>query len=121
MTHSSLVKYRYFFNTVTFSYTTAFYSFDDWELLFDWMALRGVNLPLAWVGYEYILIQVFREAGLSDSDISNFLSSPPFQAWNRFGKSRVAGAASFRCNGSMINLTFRNSSSHVWSSSGWPP
>lgn len=85
MTRSSLVKYRYFFNTVTFSYTIPFYSFDDWELLFDWMALRGVNLPLAWVGYEYILIQVFREAGLSDSDISNFLSGPPFQAWNRFG------------------------------------
>ena len=85
MTHSSLVKYRYFFNTVTFSYTTAFYSFHDWELLLDWMALRGVNLPLAWVGYEYILIQVFREAGLRDSDIVSFLSGPPFQAWNRFG------------------------------------
>lgn len=84
-THSSIVKYRYFFNTVTFSYKTAFYSFDDWELLLDWMALRGVNLPLAWVGYEYILIQVFHEAGLNDSDISTFLSGPPFQAWNRFG------------------------------------
>ena len=85
MTQSSLVKYRYFFNTVTFSYTTAFYSFDDWELLLDWMALRGVNLPLAWVGYEYTLIQVFREVGLNDSDINPFLSGPAFQAWNRFG------------------------------------
>ncbi|KAF8556641.1 glycoside hydrolase family 89 protein [Imleria badia] len=85
VTHSSLVKYRYFFNTATFSYTTAFYSFNDWELLLDWMALRGVNLPLAWVGYEYILIQVFREAGLGDSDIVSFLSGPPFQVWNRFG------------------------------------
>ncbi|KIJ08773.1 glycoside hydrolase family 89 protein [Paxillus involutus ATCC 200175] len=85
VTRSSLVKYRYFFNTVTFSYTTAFFSFSDWELLLDWMALRGVNLPLAWVGYEYILVEVFREAGLSDADISEFLSGPPFQAWNRFG------------------------------------
>ncbi|KAF8452247.1 glycoside hydrolase family 89 protein [Boletus edulis BED1] len=85
VTHSSLVKYRYFFNTVTFSYTTTFYTFQDWELLLDWMALRGVNLPLAWVGYEYILVQVFREAGLSDSDIYNFFSGPPFQAFNRFG------------------------------------
>ena len=85
VTHTSIVKYRYFFNTVTFSYTTAFYTFDDWEFLLDWMALRGVNLPLAWVGYEYTLIQVFREAGLSDADISDFLSGPPFQAWNRFG------------------------------------
>ncbi|KAF9233215.1 glycoside hydrolase family 89 protein [Melanogaster broomeanus] len=85
VTRSSLVKYRYFFNTVTFSYTTAFYDFSDWELLLDWMALRGINLPLAWVGYEYILIEVFREAGLSDSDIADFLSGPAFQAWNRFG------------------------------------
>lgn len=44
---------------MTFSYTTAFYTFEDWELLPDWMALRGVNLPLAWVGYEYILVEVF--------------------------------------------------------------
>ena len=85
VTRSSIVKYRYFFNTVTFSYTTAFYTFDDWALLLDWMALRGVNLPLAWVGYEHILIQVFREAGLCDEDIYSFLSGPPFQAWNRFG------------------------------------
>lgn len=51
----------------------------------DWLALRGVNLPLAWVGYEYILSQVFQEAGLSDSDIASFLSGSAFQAWNRFG------------------------------------
>ncbi|KIJ67421.1 glycoside hydrolase family 89 protein [Hydnomerulius pinastri MD-312] len=85
VTRTSLVKYRYFFNTVTFSYTTAFYSFHDWELLLDWMALRGVNLPLAWVGYEHILIDVFREAGLDDAQIAEFMSGPAFQAWNRFG------------------------------------
>lgn len=85
VTRSSVVRYRYFFNTVTFSYTTAFYAFEDWELLLDWMALRGINLPLAWVGYEYILVEVFQEAGLSDTDIADFLSGPAFQAWNRFG------------------------------------
>ncbi|KAH8094672.1 alpha-N-acetylglucosaminidase [Cristinia sonorae] len=82
---SSIVPWRYHFNTVTFSYTTAFWGFDKWELLLDWLALRGVNLPLAWVGNEYILIQVFKEAGLSDAEISDFLSGPAFQAWNRFG------------------------------------
>lgn len=40
---------------------------------------------MAWVGYEYTLIQVFREVGLSDADISDFLSGPAFQSWNRFG------------------------------------
>ncbi|KIJ41515.1 glycoside hydrolase family 89 protein [Sphaerobolus stellatus SS14] len=81
----SIVPYRYHFNTVTFSYTTAFYHFDQWSDLLDWMALKGTNLPLSWVGYEYILLQVFREVGLTDSDISDFLSGPAFQAWNRFG------------------------------------
>ncbi|KAG2148979.1 glycoside hydrolase family 89 protein [Suillus clintonianus] len=85
VTRSAIVPYRYFFNTVTFDYTTAFYTFDDWSLLLDWLALRGVNLPLAWVGYEYILVEVFREAGLTDAEIAGFLSGPAFQAWNRFG------------------------------------
>ncbi|KAG1734580.1 glycoside hydrolase family 89 protein [Suillus lakei] len=75
ITRSAIVPYRYFFNTVTFDYTTAFYTFDDWSLLLDWLALRGVNLPLAWVGYEHILVEVFREAGLTDAEIAGFLSA----------------------------------------------
>ncbi|KAI1798111.1 alpha-N-acetylglucosaminidase [Ganoderma leucocontextum] len=75
----------YHFNTVTFSYTAPFWDFDQWELELDWLALRGVNLPLAWNGYEYILSETFREVGLTDADIASFLSGPAFQAWNRFG------------------------------------
>lgn len=85
VTRSSVVRYRYFFNMVTFSYMTAFHTFEDWELLLYWMALHGINLPLAWVGYEYILVEVFQEAGLSDADIADFRSGPAFRAWNRFG------------------------------------
>ncbi|KAI1790749.1 alpha-N-acetylglucosaminidase [Ganoderma leucocontextum] len=81
----AIVPYRYHFNTVTFSYTTPFWDFDQWELELDWLALRGVNLPLAWNGYEYILAETFREVGLTDADIASFLSGPAFQAWNRFG------------------------------------
>ena len=63
---SSIVKYRYYFNTVTFSYTTVFWPFDEmkdlgsdnWSYLLDWLALHGVNLPLAWNGHEYILSEV---------------------------------------------------------------
>lgn len=49
------------------------------------LALHGVNLPLAWVGQEKILIDVFQEIGLTDAEIASFLSGPAFQAWNRFG------------------------------------
>ena len=44
-----------------------------------------MNLPLAWVGYEYLLAEVLQEFGLSDADIASFLSGPAFQAWNRLG------------------------------------
>lgn len=82
---SSTVPLRYHFNTVTFSYTSAFWDWEDWELQLDWMALRGINLPLAWNGFEKIMVEVFREAGFTDADIASFLSGPAFQAWNRFG------------------------------------
>jgi alpha-N-acetylglucosaminidase len=49
------------------------------------MALHGINLPLAWVGAEKFIVEIFRELGLTDAEISTFLSGPSFQAWNRFG------------------------------------
>lgn len=39
---------------------------------------------MAWVGAEKILVDVFQEIGLTESDIRSFLSGPAFQAWNRF-------------------------------------
>ncbi|KAH7351012.1 putative alpha-N-acetylglucosaminidase [Rhexocercosporidium sp. MPI-PUGE-AT-0058] len=85
MNGSSVVPWRYHFNTVTFSYTSAFWKWEDWEVELDWLALRGVNLPLAWVGQEKILIEVYRELGMTDTEILSFLSGPAYQSWNRFG------------------------------------
>ncbi|OIW28203.1 putative alpha-N-acetylglucosaminidase [Coniochaeta ligniaria NRRL 30616] len=82
---SSIVPYRYHFNTVTTSYTSAFWTWEDWQLQLDWMALRGINLALAWTGVEKIFVEVFQEIGLTQDDIEDFLSGPAFLAWNRFG------------------------------------
>ncbi|KAH8697216.1 glycoside hydrolase family 89 protein [Talaromyces proteolyticus] len=82
---SSAVPWRYHFNTVTFSYTTAFWQWEDWELELDWAALHGVNLAIAWVGYEQSLRTAFKSIGMADDDILPFFSGPAFQAWNRFG------------------------------------
>lgn len=70
---------------VTFSYTFAWYKWEDWERLLDWAAWRGINLQLAWVGYEKIFLESFREIGMTDDEILPFFSGPAFQAWNRFG------------------------------------
>ncbi|KAE8312697.1 tim-barrel domain-containing protein [Aspergillus transmontanensis] len=72
-------------HAVTFSYTTAFWTWEDWELELDWAALRGVNLILAWVGYEKVLLDSLREIGMTDEEILPFFSGPAFQAWNRLG------------------------------------
>ncbi|RMZ17522.1 hypothetical protein D0860_00372 [Hortaea werneckii] len=86
---SSIVPWRYHFNTVTFSYTTPWWGWEDWELELDWLALHGVNLPLAWVGYEKVLLEVLVEAGLEREEVvEGFLTGPGFQAWNRFGNIR---------------------------------
>lgn len=85
---SSIVPWRYFFNTVTFSYTAPFWSWSDWELELDWLALHGVNLPLAWVGFEKILLDAFQEVNLTTTQILPFFSGPAFQAWNRFGNTQ---------------------------------
>ena len=85
---STYINYSFNFTdceTVTFSYTAAFWTWEDWELELDWLALRGVNLPLAWVGQEKILVDAFRDLGMTDAEINTYLSGPAFQAWNRFG------------------------------------
>ncbi|KAI0400241.1 glycoside hydrolase family 89 protein [Xylaria palmicola] len=85
LTGASVVPYRYYLNTVTTSYTSAFWGWEEWEEHLDWMALRGINTALAWIGFEKIYIEVFREMGVSDSDLEDFVSGPAFLAWNHFG------------------------------------
>ena len=45
-------EYRYFLNVCTFGYTTPYWDWERWEKEIDWMALRGVNMPLA-TGFFY--------------------------------------------------------------------
>lgn len=70
---------------VTFNYMSSFWNWEDWEFQLDWMALHGINLPLAWVGFEKVLVEVFQEIGLTNAEIFSFLSGPAFQAFNRLG------------------------------------
>ncbi|KAF7915552.1 uncharacterized protein EAE97_012191 [Botrytis byssoidea] len=82
---SSIVPWRYHFNTVTFSYQAAFWTWEDWKLQLYWMSLHGINLSLAWVGYEKTLLTTLLTIDLTTDEILSFFSGPAFQAWNRFG------------------------------------
>ncbi|KAE8153335.1 tim-barrel domain-containing protein [Aspergillus avenaceus] len=73
---------------VTYSYTTPFWTWQDWSHYLDWAALRGINLLPAWTGYEKLLLDALREVGLDDDAVLPFFAGPAFQAWNRMGNIR---------------------------------
>jgi alpha-N-acetylglucosaminidase len=43
------------------SYTFAFWQWKDWERHIDWMALNGINVPLAFTGQEEIWRRVYKK------------------------------------------------------------
>ena len=69
---TSPYKFRYLFNYCTFSYTLASWDWEQWQEMIDWMALNGINMPLAVTGQEIIWQNVSRELGLSDEQIHDF-------------------------------------------------
>eukprot|EP01060_Flectonema_neradi_P001641 TRINITY_DN10998_c1_g1_i1.p1 TRINITY_DN10998_c1_g1~~TRINITY_DN10998_c1_g1_i1.p1 ORF type:complete len:1355 (+),score=254.51 TRINITY_DN10998_c1_g1_i1:39-4103(+) len=81
----SSVPYRYALNEVTFSYTTAWWDWERWRSHINWLALRGVTLPLAAVGQEFLWSLLYQELGLSDEDIAAHFGNPAYQAWVRMG------------------------------------
>ncbi len=78
-------KYRYFFNVCTFSYTMAWWDWEQWERQIDWMAMNGVNLPLAITGQEAVWYEVYKELGFSDQQIDDFLVGPAYFPWGWMG------------------------------------
>ena len=74
---------RFFLNYCTYGYTMPFWHWRDWERAVDWMALNGINMPLAQTGSEYTWQKVWREYGLSDEQIREFFTGPAHLPWNR--------------------------------------
>ncbi|MBP5572184.1 MAG: alpha-N-acetylglucosaminidase [Bacteroidales bacterium] len=74
---------RFFLNYCTFGYSLVWWQWKDWERLIDWMALNGVNRPLAITGQEAVWQKVWRELGMSDAQIRDYFTGPPFLPWQR--------------------------------------
>ena len=106
------MKWRYSWNVCTPGYSFVWYSADQWQFMIDWMALQGVNLPLAFNGQEAVFAQVFSALGLTDAgthdllfyiillsiasffreEIWAYFSGPAFLPWNRMGNMQAWGA-----------------------------
>ncbi|WP_156777868.1 alpha-N-acetylglucosaminidase [Hallella bergensis] len=75
------LTWRYNFNYCTFSYSMAFWDWERWEQEIDWMALHGVNMPLAVVGAEVAWRNMLMKLGYSKDEVNKFIAGPAFLAW----------------------------------------
>ena len=74
-------QYRYYLNYCTFNYTMSWWNWERWEKEIDWMALKGINMPLAITGQNSIWSKVYRDLGFSSTDLQTFFSGPAYFNW----------------------------------------
>lgn len=77
--------HRAYLNTCTYGYTTPFWDWPRWQREIDWMALHGIDMPLAMEGQEAIWQRLWRGFGVSDPDLADYFSGPAFTPWQRMG------------------------------------
>ncbi|MBN1343661.1 MAG: alpha-N-acetylglucosaminidase C-terminal domain-containing protein [Phycisphaerae bacterium] len=82
---TSPFAYRYCFNFCAFSYTLAWWDWAQWERMIDWMALHGINMPLSVTGQEAIWDKVYRDMGLSERQVQDFLVGPAYLPFGWMG------------------------------------
>lgn len=83
---TSPYKYRYYLNYVTFDYSMLWWDWKRWQEEIDWMALHGINMPLAFIGRYAVWEKVFSSMGFPKKDLRKYyFTGPAFSAFNWFG------------------------------------
>lgn len=82
---TSPYKYRYYLNYCTFCYSAVWWDWERWQWEIDWMAMNGINMPLAMTGEEAIWQEVYKEMGFTNDDLKSFFSGPAYFAWLYMG------------------------------------
>lgn len=78
-------EFREYFNVCTFGYTTVWWDWNRWEKELDWMALHGINMPLAMVGQEIIWTRLWESFGVTRNELNDFFTGAAFLPWQRMG------------------------------------
>jgi len=73
--------YRYYLNYCTYNYSMSWWNWDRWQREIDWMAMHGINMPLALTGQEYTWYKVYKDMGFSDEDLKTFFCGPAYFSW----------------------------------------
>jgi len=74
-------QYRYYFNYCTFNYSMSWWNWDRWQREIDFMAMHGINLPLALTGQNSIWQRVYHDMGFTDQDLASFFPGPAYFNW----------------------------------------
>lgn len=85
LTVTSNDRFRYYQNVCTVSYSFVWWNWTRWEREIDWMAMNGINLPLAFTGQEAIFQKVYLKMGFTHQDLDAHFGGPGFLAWARMG------------------------------------
>ena len=83
--YTSWARHRYFLNYCCFSYSLAHWDWPAWERLIDWMALQGINRPLAVTGQEAVWQRVGHRLGLTAAEMETFLAGPAYLPFGWMG------------------------------------
>lgn len=81
VTKMSPYKYRYCLNYCTFNYTMSWWKEDRWQKEIDFMAMNGINAPLAVTGQSSVWRRVYNRLGLSDGELESFFCAPTHFSW----------------------------------------
>lgn len=73
--------YRYYLNYCTFNYSMSWWDLDRWQKEIDYMALNGINMPLALTGQNIIWDRVYKKLGFSTKELTPFFSGPAYFSW----------------------------------------
>lgn len=74
-------KYRVYMNYCTLDYSMCWWDFARWEKEIDFMAMNGINMPLAVVGTEAVWYETLLQLGFTKAEALQSVSGPAFWAW----------------------------------------
>lgn len=74
-------KHRVYMNYCTLCYSMAWWDWSRWEKEIDYMAMKGINMPLTVIGTEAVWFYTLLDFGFSEEESLSFISSNAFWAW----------------------------------------
>ena len=88
---TSITKHGFYFNYCTFNYTMAWWGWERWQREIDYMALCGIDMPLAIVGSEKLWLNFLKRFGYSSKEAKKFIAGPAYTAWWLMGNLEGRG------------------------------